>query len=371
MNPITFIEQRIFSSFFQYCARHLRGDGSAASVNFRRLWFSNGLNCFGAQITSLALPLCAVLLLHATPEQMGVLVALQALPFALFGLPVLTFLVGRDGLIDAQSKFAATESASRLIGPGLAGVLVQVLSAPVAILCTACGYLVSVFNLRAMSVRDPRPAPSSKHALRDIADGLLFVWREPLLRALAWGAGIWHFLFYASMALTVLFATRDLGMSPGVLGMTQMLGGAGVLLSAFIVKPLTRRYGAGRTILIGLASTSVCFALTPTIPALLLGSAAASAVAYAVLMFFFDCGVMLFFIPYLGLRQKVTPDPMLGRMTSTMRFLTVATAPLGALAAGWVAEHFGVRNGLACIAAGSIALTIAMVWGTPLRSVRT
>ena len=80
---------------------------------------------------------------------------------------------------------------------------------------------------------------------------------------------------------------------------------------------------------------------------------------------------MLFFIPYLGLRQKVTPDPMLGRMTSTMRFLTVATAPLGALAAGWVAEHFGVRNGLACIAAGSIALTIAMVWGTPLRSVRT
>ncbi|MEG1328922.1 MAG: MFS transporter, partial [Janthinobacterium sp.] len=84
----SFIEPRIFSSFFQYCAHYLRGDGSAASVNFRRLWFSNGLNCFGAQITSLALPLCAVLLLHATPEQMGVLVALQALPFALFGLPV-------------------------------------------------------------------------------------------------------------------------------------------------------------------------------------------------------------------------------------------------------------------------------------------
>ena len=136
----------------------------------------------------------------------------------------------------------------------------------------------------------------------------------------------------------LLFATRDLGMSPGVLGMAQMLGGAGVLLSAFIVKPLTKRYGAGRTILIGLASTSLCFALTPTIPAALFGSAAASAVAYAILMFFFDCGVMLFFIPYLGLRQKVTPDPMLGRMTSTMRFLTVATAPLGALAAGWQAH---------------------------------
>ena len=89
---------------------------------------------------------------------------------------------------DAQSKFAATESASRLIGPGMAGVLVQTLSAPAAILCTACGYLVSVCNLRAMSVRDPRPEPSRNHPLRDIADGLLFVWREPLLRALAWGA---------------------------------------------------------------------------------------------------------------------------------------------------------------------------------------
>lgn len=172
------------------------------------------------------------------------------------------------------------------------------------------------------------------------------------------------------MALTVLFATHDLGMSPGVLGMAQMLGGAGVLVSAIVVKPLTRRYGAGRVILIGLASTSLCFVLTPAIPAHLFGSATASAAAYAVLMFFFDCGVMLFFIPYLGLRQKVTPDAMLGRMTSTMRFLTVATAPLGALAAGWVAEHFGVRSGMGCIAAGSILLTIAMVWGTPLRKVR-
>ena len=128
--------------------------------------------------------------------------------------------------------------------------------------------------------------------------------------------------------------------------------------------PRNRRracYGAGRVILIGLASTSLCFVLTPAIPAHLFGSATASAAAYA---------VMLFFIPYLGLRQKVTPDAMLGRMTSTMRFLTVATAPLGAPAAGRMAEHFGIRSGMACIAAGSIALTIAMAWGTPLREVR-
>ncbi|CDG85293.1 major Facilitator Superfamily protein [Janthinobacterium agaricidamnosum NBRC 102515 = DSM 9628] len=379
------------------------------------------------------MPLCAVLLLHATPEQMGMLVALQAVPFALFGLPVgvlldrrsklpimlfsesmsgialasvalaywcgvlsmpwlyvvgfligtgfvvggsaeqvfLTFLVGREGLIDAQAKFATTDSASRLVGPGIAGLLVQLLSAPVAILVTACGYLVSILNLRRMSVRDPRPPPSNRHPLREIKDGLVFVWNHPLLRPLAWGVGAWHLLFYASAALTILFATRVLGMTPGMLGMAQMLGGAGIFASSLLVKPLTRRYGTGPTILIGLVATTLGFMLTPAIPAALFGSRTNSAIAYAVLIFFFDCGVMLFFIPYMGLRQKVTPDAFLGRMTSTMRFLTVATAPLGALAAGFIAEHFGVRSGMACVAAGSVALTLGMIFGSPLRSVRT
>lgn len=215
MSPITFIEQRIFSSFFQYCAHHLRGDGSAASVNFRRLWFSNGLNCFGAQITSLALPLCAVLLLHATPEQMGVLVALQALPFALFGLPV-------GVLLDRRSKHPIMLFSESMSGLALASVAVAYW----------CGVL-----------------------------------------SMPW-------LYIVGFIIGTGF----------VVG-----GGAEQVFLTFLV----------------------------------------------------------------------------GRMTSTMRFLTVATAPLGALAAGWVAEHFGVRNGLVCIAAGSIALTIAMVWGTPLRSVRT
>lgn len=431
--PCLDIEYLILASLRRYWSTRLLADRLLASADFRRFWFSSALNGFGAQITTLALPLCAVLLLHATPQQMGWLVALQALPFALFGLPVgvlldrssklpimlvsesmssialasvalaywcgvlsmpwlyvvgfligsgfvlgggaeqvfLTFLVGRDGLIDAQAKFATTDSASRLIGPGIAGVLVQLLTAPAAILVTAAGYLVSVLNLRRMSVVDPRPAPSDKHPLADIRDGLVFVWSQPLLRALAWGAGVWHLLFYASMALSILFATRELGMSPGTLGMVQTLGGAGVFASSLLVKPLTRRYGSGITILIGLGATTLGFLLTPAIPAALLGSRDYSAIAYGVLTFFFDCGVMLFFIPYLNLRQKVTPDAFLGRMTSTMRFLTVATAPLGALAAGTIAEHFSIRAGLGCVAAGGVLLTLSMVFFSPLRSVRT
>jgi MFS family permease len=400
--------------------------------SFRRYWFSSALNSFGAQISNLAVPLCAVLLLHATPSQMGTLVALQALPFALFSLPVgvwldrnsklpimlwsesmsalalasiavawwsgllsmpwlymvafvlgtgfvvggsaeqifLTYLVGRDGLINAQTKLASTESASRLVGPGIGGMLIQALSAPVAILVTACGFVIAVLNLKAMKTRDPKPAPSDQHPLREMKDGLAFVWSHPMLRTLAWGAGIWHLLFYGYLTLTILFATRVLGMSPGLLGVAQTLGGVGVFASAMLLKPLTRRYGTGNVILIGLAATAVGFSLVASIPPALFGSRTASAVAYAVLTFFFDCGVMLFFMPYLALRQKLTPDAFLGRMISTMRFLTVATAPVGAITAGYLADHFGIRAGMACIGTGAVLLTLAMVFGSSLRTVR-
>lgn len=389
------------------------------------------LNGFGGYISALALPLCAVLLLHATPSEMGTLVACQAIPFAVFALPAgvlldrrrklpillisesiqglalasipaawwlgvlsvhwmyctafilgtcsvigggaeqifITFLVGRDHLIDAQSKFATTDSASRLLAPGLAGILIQALTAPFAVLVNALGFIVSVLNLRRISVRDPMPAPSDKHPLRDIHDGLLFIWRQPLLRTLAWGAGAWHVLFYGYSALVILFSTRELGMTPGMLGITQMVGGIGVFVSSVLLKPLNRRYGPGVPMLIGIASTTLCFTLLPTIPPALFGNPHLSAAACAGLSFFMDCGVMLFFMPYMGLRQKVTPDEFLGRMISTMRFLTVAMAPLGALAAGYIAEHFSIRTGLFCVAAGGITLTLFMVTAKPIRAI--
>jgi MFS family permease len=212
VSPITFL-------------RKLGSDQQLRNPDFRRFWFSSILTNFGAQITLLALPICAALLLHATPAQMGTLAALGSLPFLLFGLPVgvlldrsrrlpimlcsdamvalslasvpiawwqgwlgihwmyavefvlgtglvvgggaeqifVTFLVGRDGLIDAQSKFAATESASRLLGPGLAGVLVQALGAPFAILCNVAGFTLSIWNLRHIEAREPQPVPPESH----------------------------------------------------------------------------------------------------------------------------------------------------------------------------------------------------------------
>jgi MFS family permease len=412
--------------------RQLRHDRQLRDHDFRRFWFSSILTNFGAQITMLALPICAALLLHATPAQMGTLAAAGSLPFLLFGLPTgvllersrrlpvmlasdamvalslasvplawwmgwlsihwvyavqfmlgvgyvvgggaeqvfLTFLVGREGLIDAQAKFGATESASRLLGPGIAGLLVQALGAPIAILCNVAAFAVSLRNLRRIRKPEPAPQPPQSHALRDMLDGLVFVWRHPTLRLLAWVAGCWHLLFYGYSALYVLFATRVLGMAPGVMGTAQMLGGVGVFVASMLLKPLTTRFGSGGTTVIGLCASALGFVLMPAIPRGLFGSPAASAAAYAMVVFLLDCGALLFFLPYLALRQRVTPDAFLGRMTSTMRFLTVATAPLGAAGAGMLGERFGVRGGLGFVAAGALLLTLGTLLFTRLRHVR-
>jgi MFS family permease len=399
--------------------------------DFRRYWLSITLSSFGEQIGTLAIPLTAVLVLHATPAQMGTLIALQTLPFALFALPVgvwldrrskypillwaeflfpivlisiplaywlgllsmhwlyaaafavgigyvvggsasqifLAHLVGRAHLIDAQSKFATSDSIARLIGPGIAGILVQWLTAPIAILVNAAGFFLSWWYLLGIRIRDARPAPTNTHPLREMLDGIKFVKTHPILWAMAWSAALWQVLFNGYMALQVLFATRELGMTPGVLGAAQMLGGLGVFASSMLVKPLSRRFGSGSTIVIGVAGTALGWLLLPTIPANLFGHSLGSAIAYGLVIFVFDCSVMLYIMPYLALRLKLTPDAFLGRMVSTMRFITVASAPLGALAGGWIAEHFGVRNGLSTVAAGGVLLTLAMMFGSPMRQV--
>jgi MFS family permease len=279
----------------------------------------------------------------------------------------LTNLIGRDRLTDAQSKFAATDSGSRLLAPGLAGLLVQWLSAPYAILLNACSFVVSIALLRKMKASDPKPPPSAKHPLRDIQDGFRFIWSQPLLRTLAWTSALWHLLFYGFAALQMIFCTRELGMSPGMLGVAQMIGGIGVLVSSVLLKPLSQRFGSAGTMLIGVGLCTFAYTVNALIPANLFGYPLASAIACAALSLFLDCGVMLFLMPYTTMRQKVTPDEYLGRMISTMRFLTVAIAPLGALTAGYLGEHFGVRTGLACVAAGSIALMLLLAWSPSVR----
>jgi len=408
--------------------QRLFADGLLARADFRRYWASSIATSFGGQVGGLAIPLCAALMLQATPAQMGILGAWQALPFALLALPagvwldrsrklpillgskilqgtalasiplawwlglltmhwlyavgaimgacsvvggaaeqmLLTFMVGRDRLIDAHAKFTLSDSMARVTGPGLAGLLVQALTAPIAVLVDAIGVLLSGWMLGGIKVTEPAPTPLDQHPLADIRDGLRFIWQTPLLRTLIVAVGGWHIFLYATNALQIVFATRVLGMSPGVLGAANMIGGLGALASSLLIKPLSDRFGAGKTILIGLWSTTVSFLLIPLIPAQL----PATPILYGLAIFAYDCGVFIFLLPYVALRQKVTPDAMLGRMISTSRFLTVGSAPLGALAGGYLGDAIGIRDAMLAVALASALLCVAVSTSRTIRSVR-
>lgn len=410
----------------------LSRDTLLRDANFRCFWLSSTLNGFGGQISLFAIPLCAAVVLHASPAQMGTLAALEALPFALFSLPTgvwldrsrklpillasklvaalvlacialafwggvlsmhgmyglafllgstyvvggsaeqvfLTNVIGRERIVAAQTYFTTSDSAARLLGPGIAGMLVQLLSAPFAVLATAAALIASIFSMRRIVAADPVPQPSPHHALRDMLDGFGFIRRHAVLLPVACTVAAWQALFAGYMALNILFATRTLGLSPGMLGMAQAAGGAGVLLSALLMQPLNRRHGTGRTMLVGLVATTVCFTLTAALPARPFGSATLGQGAYAVLLFLLDCGVMLFILPYVALRQRHTPDQYLGRVNSTMRFLTVSAVPLGAASAGMLAERYGIRAAQWCIAAASLTLTAAIFRRSPLPRLR-
>jgi Na+/melibiose symporter-like transporter len=269
--------------------------------------------------------------------------------------------------VQARAKFGTTDAASRLLGPGLAGILIQILGAPFAILFNVSAFVVSLWNLTRIRAKEPRPVFEQAHPVRAIVEGLRFIWHHPLLRTLGWTAAMWNVLFSGYVALQVLFATRVLGMSAGMLGTAQMLGGLGMLAGSLAMTPLSKRIGSGATILVGLCGTVIAFALLPCIPA---QAGTHTAFAYGCVIFFLDLGALLFFMPYISLRQRVTPDAMLGRMTSTMRFLGVAGSPIGALLAGLAAEHAGVRTALAGVAAGGVLLAMTMVFGTQLRHVK-
>ena len=400
------------------------------SPDFRRLWISLTVTSFGAQVTNLALPLTAAIMLHATPLEMGILVALESLPFALVSLhagvlidrvrklpvviactfargfallaiPLAAFtdalsieilyavgffcgvqnviggaafqvllaqLAGRKRLVEANAKTALGETSAALVGPGLAGALIQALTAPFAILLDAFAFLVSAMMLRRMRVPNdvPHSGPRSP-VLQEIAAGLRLVFRNRTLFALAWLAGLWQFLHHMQIAVLILFATRELGLSAGAIGVVFMFGGIGCVIAAALAERLSARLGVGPVIVHGLILTALAwqaFGLIggpPWLAMILLGGA----------MLLFDFGAVLYGINYLALRQAITPDRMLGRMTATMRFLTVAMAPLGSLVGGALASAIGTRGTLLTVGGLGLVLAVCAVLWSPVRRHQT
>jgi MFS family permease len=398
-----------------------------AERDFRCLWLSSTISSFGGQITMLALPLTAVVMLDATPTQMGVMAALEALPFALFSLqagvfidrlrklPILiagdvfigcvlaaiplmhflhlltmhvlyavgfalgiafvivgtaaqvylTHLAGRKRLIEANSLFTASDSLARLTGPGLAGILIQLLSAPLAILADCFGFVLSfVLLLRIRSVEAAPVAQRQFAFWSEIKAGLALVRSHAILRVLSVCAGGWFFLFQGFLTLETLFASRQLGLSAGQIGAAHMLGGGGAMLAAVLASRLTKRLGMGAPVLLGITLSGASW--------IMIASIGRSPHAFWLLglgLFLFDLGVTTYWINFSSLRQSVTPDAMLGRMTATMRFFTVAPAPFGAYLAGWLGEHIGLASTIALLGGCTMLLGLGALLLTDLRRV--
>ncbi len=397
--------------------------------DFRKLWGSLTITHFGGQITFLALPLTAALVLNATPFEVGVLTALEALPFPLFGLfagvivdrsrklptiiicdvgrglallaiPVaawtghlsmwllyavgfligtfsvigwpayqvfMTERVGRERLVEANAKIGIADSSAQLIGPGLAGALIQWLTAPIAILLDAFSFFFSAWMLRGIPPAETdKPKTEARSVKNEIREGLAIIWNTPTLRSLVWAIGIWQVFRHAFIAIVVLYASRELGFSAGHVGVLFMTAGLGSLAASGVVAPLNSRFGMGPTMLAGIGATGVAW--------LIMGSATGpfwlSSLLFGGGLFLLDLGAMVFFINYLSLRQAATPDALLGRVTATMICLTVSMAPLGGLLGGWIAEHHGLRAAMLFAGAGALILAPLVTWFSPLARMR-
>jgi predicted MFS family arabinose efflux permease len=164
----------------------------------------------------------------------------------------------------------------------------------------------------------------------------------------------------------ILFATRQLGLSERGVGMSYVTLGVGTVLASSNGHRVVRRLGPGPTMVLGFAISGTGWLLLSLAPLNAFG-----VVAYALMLMMFGVGAVFIFINFLSLRQSVTPGPMLGRMTSTMRWLILIPAGPGALLGGWLGEHFGLRVALGF--AGCTAVILALVaWKLPIiRSITT
>jgi predicted MFS family arabinose efflux permease len=199
----------------------------------------------------------------------------------------------------------------------------------------------------------------------DLKQGVRFVARHRLLVSLAIAVGCWQACHQAATVVQILFATRTLGLSEQAIGLCFTGMGVGTVLASVFGNRISRRIGPGPCLLLGFAVCGAGWLLLAFAPANAWGVA-----AFALMLMMFSTGAVFIFINFLALRQAVTPAPLLGRMTSTMRWLILIPAGPGALLGGWLGEHVGLRASLAVAGAGALLLAgIAWQFGL-IRRVR-
>ena len=388
--------------------------------DFLKLWTAETVSVFGSQISGLAIPIVAAIALHVSPFEFGLLNTIEMLPFILLSLPAgvwvdrlprrpilivgdlgralalltipiafaldaltiwqlyavgfvtgcltvffdvayqsyLPSVVDRDQLVEGNSKLEITRSASQIAGPGLAGVLIGLVKAPVAILLDAFSFLFSAAFI--FWIRRPEPplvshqeATGAKPSMREeIAVGLRYVIGHRWLRSIAATTGTSNFFGNVSGSILILWLVRERSFTPELLGLAFSIGSIGFLLAALVTSRLTKRLGVGRMLVIssvGFSLAGLPVAIAPD--GLLFGAVAVSGFVGGF------CSVA-WNVNQVSLRQAITPLRMQGKMNATMRFIVWGTLPIGSILGGFLGGTIGLH---ATIWVGALGGLIAFV----------
>lgn len=389
------------------------------NTDFLKFWAGETLSLYGTQVTTLAAPLTAVLLFDVSPEQLGLLRFAQLVPYLAFGLlfgawvdrvrrrPIMlaanfarmilialvptlavtghlrlaplfaiTFCVGvasvmfdvswmsyvpalvkyPEYLVEANSKLAVTSSSAETAGPGMAGILVSALGAPIAMAVDAFSYLASLISL--LLIRTPESAPPApagrRHLISELAEGLRWVFANRYLRAMAVVGSFCNFVTMATSSMFILYAVRDRSIGSATLGLILSVGAVGGILGSLISGRVIRRFPLGAIYRVSVALVFIGPVLIP----LASGPIPLVAVMFTASFFLIYLGLAVSNVIIMSLRQTVTPRSLMGRMNAAMRTLMFGGGSIGGPAAGLLAGAIGLHGALWIVAIGSAAILV-------------
>ncbi|MGG5258529.1 MFS transporter [Phycicoccus avicenniae] len=320
-------------------------------------------------VVVLTVPLAAVLgrLTFAHLLAVALLLGAWSTLFRSAWQPFFVALVPRARYVEANGLFAATRSGSFIAGPALGGGLVQLLTAPYALVVDGLSFLASASLLRTADVPDRDPAPDDGSSVRQrVVDGMRHVWRDPflapMLRCVSWI----NLFTFVVQALLVVFASRELGLSAGTIGLALGVGASGGLLGAVVAGRVARRIGIGPTAVVG----ALLFTLPTAALVLAGGSVLAKASVLAAVEAVTGFGVMLFDVNVNAVMVAAIPDAVRARVQGAFTTVNYGVRPLGAALGGVLAGLVGTGP---AIAVGSVTAALSVGWlvGSPVLRVRT
>ncbi len=397
-------------------------------ADFMRLWAGQTISVFGSMIGGTAMSFTAILVLHATPFQLGLLAAARLVPAFLTGLiagawvdrlrrrPILIWadlgraavlatiplaaalqllrieqlyvvaflvsiltlffdvayrsylpsLVRREDLIEGNSKLSASAAVSEVSGFGVAGWLVQIFTAPIAILIDAISFVFSAVFVGLIRTAEPAVPTTDRQSMRhEIAEGLREVLRNPLLRATAVCTVILDLSGGVYGTLVVLYMSRGLGFEPGILGMIWAVGGISSFLGAVAAARTTRRFGIGPAMVVGLLLMGISQLFIP----LAEGATLVAALLLIAQQLTGDGAFTIYEINQVSLSQSVAPERLLGRVNASMQFIGLGATFAGSLLGGVLGETIGVRTTLVLGACGTLLAALWLVL-SPVRTLK-